>query len=55
MDKNQPKIVVCEGAGFFNIIVDGKSFHYDQEDNLKGMIELFKHLGFKDVKYEEVY
>lgn len=43
----------------FSIVVtsesgDEKRFYFNQEDTVEGMVELFEHLGFEDVEYEEV-
>jgi len=52
----QYKILIGEGAGEFTVIVDDKSFNFNQEDSIKDeMIKLFTYMGYTDVKYEEWY
>lgn len=51
----QPKIIIGESAGFFTIQIDGKDFSFDQKDVKSNLIDVFEHLGFTDVTYEEWY
>jgi len=49
------EIRIQESCDDFVVVVDGKRFRFHQEDNKEGLVDLFKHLGYTDVEYEEVY
>ena len=49
------KILIEEMCDGFSITVDGKEWHFDQEDTKEGLVEMFEYMGIKDVQYEEIY
>lgn len=54
------KVIVSEYSDGFSVDVfleDGtrEAFSFDQEDNKQAMVALFKMIGVKEVRYQEVY
>lgn len=54
INQKEIEIIVQEEYDGFGIVVDGKRFWFSQEEDKKGLVKVFKKLGFK-AKYEEVY
>ena len=52
--KHKPTVEIEEVCDGFAIIVDGVRFSFDQEEDKKGLIKVFKKLGIT-ATYEEVY
>ena len=52
------EIIIEEYSDAFDIVIkDGekeKRFYFDQEDDKKKLVKVFKYLGFDKVKYEVV-
>ncbi len=48
------RVRIEDECGAFNIIVDGKRFHIDQEDTHELLVEVFAALGI-EAEYEAVY
>ena len=49
-----PEVLIEEMSDAFAITIDGERFYFDQEEDKKGLLKVFKKLGIK-AKYEEVY
>lgn len=49
------EIVIAEACDGFSIIVNGEAYWFCQEKDKTKLVEVFKHLGFDDVTYEEDY
>lgn len=54
MDKDI-EIIIEEGCGGFSITAGKNRVDIDQEDSVYDLVNFFKLLGFKNVKFEEVY
>ena len=57
---SQPEIYIEEACDEFVIRIvfengDKKRYRFEQEDDKKKLVEVFKALGFHNVTYEEVY
>jgi len=52
--EHKPTVEIEEVCDGFAIIVDGVRFSFDQEEDKKGLIKVFKKLGIT-ATYEEVY
>lgn len=52
----QTSIVIEQECDGFSIVLgeQGKRFRFDQEDDVEGLVNVFKKLGFNDVSYEVV-
>lgn len=48
------KIIIGDEHGGFFIDIDGKRFYFSDEEDHKGLVEVFKYLGFEHVSWEEV-
>lgn len=55
LPETQPKIVISEACDGFDILVDGKRHAFNEEDDKKKLVKVFKSLGFTNVTYEEDY
>jgi hypothetical protein len=52
---SEPSIKIEDEAGGYAIVIDGKRFKIDDEDDRSLLVKMFECLGFKNVAYEEVY
>lgn len=50
-----PRIRIGEEYDGFTIIINGKHFAFNQEDDKRKLVDVFKELGFENVDYAEWY
>ena len=49
----KPKVVILDEHGGFSIVIDGKRFHFYDEDPVRDLTKVFEELGC-EATYEEV-